>query len=1454
MYQPAADQFDDQTTAEADPTAHVRRAGTSSKRLIAGTTLVAYPDYRATNPYQDGLYHSFGADLRVEYGPIQHAIDLIERSSGSQPVLFHLHWPDPLFADCTDRFDYQVRASEFLHAIRLFQARGGAFLWTVHNSLPHEPIFEDLALHFHARLAAAANVIHVHSDAAIAELRRHYAVDENKCIVAPHGSYEGCYGRAFDTHQSRQLLGLEKVETLILCFGQIRSYKGVDGLVRAFHGLAARPDRDHVHLLIAGKVMGDFTPAHARLLEEAHPQIHVMDGFAPDAKLPLLFGAADVIALPYRQTLTSGALMLAALYGKPVVAPRLPALDAVDAIGLGVRYDPEAPDALESALDRALRLGDRQRGAIRRAGRTWSKAMSWDQVSAGFHNAIAERLTPDTRPVEIDGESRTLSVLRRPQPERSLLAIGLVSNDGQDNLAAQLTALTKLQAGRPHVYLFDCNPRHRPDFGLHARVNTLLSIDAPIGFAAAANRMLALMRADGCEQALLLDPTLHLDGDALDHLLAHPRPDAMVAPLTLGDNGHVAAGGYRCCTQSDGHVHLEPILVGEDPLLNRRAYKAQASPAPLLIPLTLLDRVGFLPENAVTAQAIMDWTLRATRQGIPLVIEPSSQARPAVADNASLFPGIETLYHDVRAQVQRALALASPAARASPRLVADHVERRHIAPLRKGLAKSHADLLPLFDRCVRAGVEDGMAGVTEMVDVPARIDAVALTTEAACEGRIDRKNAAHLTGWAVERSKDGTPWRPAALWLFQNGQPLKRILPHLDRADLVAAGYGSAAGFDFAIPRSRDGEPERFDLRYAANGRRVPVSTSLKGDIWHMSPPATTGVKPRLKAMLESVGDGQLKGWALDLAHPDIALALDIFVDNELVARDVMAEIDRPDLRRAGLGDGRHGFSLHLPNRFLLRESLSIELRLAGTATSLTKKNLAVANDPRGFSAYASLGDHLRWGFCEDRMGAGHADHALTLLSQLELQKRLLVARAQEAQADTFVSIIMPVLNRAAIIGDAIASVLAQSHAHFELIIIDDGSTDDLSAALERCPDPRILLISNARNEGVSAARNRGLDRASGEIIAYLDSDNSWDPDYLAVMVNALADHRGHACAYAGQSIFQAVTSADGAGQEERRAIRLCPFNRSRLEERNYIDLNIFVHRRHLMALHGGFDKSLHRLVDWDLILRYTCESPPLMVPALLGAYRAGAADNQITATEDFARNRRRLRIASPASRIAGSTQEPRPLDMLVNARSSADLSAWAVANARLRASATGMVAGVWMEDGRAFGAWIDPQTGQLGDAIIVDRIGALLRDNETDRPMLVIDSAHVLSAEWASALDRISPARSYVAATGRLYGPSRPGRFGSLYHDMTPERISAAIIEWSLGPALHGQSVDRPPKEYVFIPVEHINRLKLSASLSRSTPDMLDHYFDSFATEPVSSLYLPDLIACHRDDIPPWA
>lgn len=1454
MYQPAPDHFDDQTTSEACPISAPHGAGMSSNRLPAGTRLVAYPDYRSTNPYQDGLYRSFGTDLRVEYGPIQHAIDLIEGSSDNEPVLFHLHWPDPLFADCTDRFDYQVRASEFLQAVRFFQARGGAFVWTVHNALPHEPIFEDLALAFHARLAAAANVIHLHDDAAMAELQRHHAVETSKCVLAPHGSYEGCYGRAFDTHQNRQLLGLEQVQSLILCFGQIRPYKGVDTLVQAFHSLAAQPGRDHVHLLIAGKMMGGFTSAQARLLEECHPRIHVMDGFVPDAKLPLLFGAADVIALPYRQALTSGALMLAALYGKPVVGPRLPALDAIDDLGLGVRYEPDGPGALETALDQMLRLDQDQRTAIRRAGRSFSKARSWDRISDGFHDAVAEKLVPETRSNKVDGKAQTLSILRRAKPAKAPLAIGLIGSGSQDDLAAQVAALNELTSGRPHIYLFDRDPRQRPNFVLQAQVDTLLWTDAATGFAAATNRMLEMMRADGCEQALLLDPALHLDSDALESLLAHSRSDAVVAPVTLGDNGRIAAGGYRLNTGADGCIHVEPILAGDDPLVARKPYKAQASGGPLLIALRLVDRIGLLPEHRVTAQALADWTLRATRQGIPLVIAPSSLARPTAALAAAPFPGVEALYHDVRAQVQRAMALASPGACATPAVIADHVERRSIAPLRKSLAKSHADLLALFDRCVRAGMEDGLAGITGPIDVSARIDAVPLTNEPVCEGRIDRKNGVQLAGWAVERAADGEPWQPAALWLFRNGQPVTRILPRLDRADLVEAGYAEQAGFSLAIPRSHDGALTRFELRYAATGRRVPVSTSLKGDIWHVPPPATNGVKPRLKAMLESVADGQLKGWALDLAHPDIALAVEIFIDNELAARDIMADIDRPDLRRAGLGDGRHGFSLHLPNHFLLRESLSIELRLAGTTISLTKKSLAVANDPRGFSTYFSLSDHLRWGFCEDRMGAGHAEHAIALLDQLELQKRLLVARAQEAQADTFVSIIMPVLNRAAIIGDAIASVLAQTHAHFELIIIDDGSSDELSAALERYPDPRILLISNARSEGVSAARNRGLDRASGEVIAYLDSDNEWDPDYLSIMVNALADHRAHACAYAGQSVLQAVTSADGAGREERRAIRLCPFNRSRLEERNYIDLNVFVHRRHLVALHGGFEECLRRLVDWDLILRYTRDGPPVMVPALLGAYRAGVADNQITATEDFARNRRRLHIASPAGRIAGSGAEPRSLNILVSAQSAADLSAWALANVRLRASAAGRIAGVWMEDGRAWAALVDPRTGQLADATALDRISDVLADTELDRCMLVTDSAHVLSADWARTIERISPTRSYAAATGRLYGPSRPGRFGNVYHDETPRRISADIIEWSLGPALHGQSCARIPRDYVFIPAEHGDRLHLSASLSRSIPDMLDRYFGSFALDPIASLYLPDLIACHRDDVPPWA
>ena len=96
------------------------------------------------------------------------------------------------------------------------------------------------------------------------------------------------------------------------------------------------------------------------------------------------------------------------------------------------------------------------------------------------------------------------------------------------------------------------------------------------------------------------------------------------------------------------------------------------------------------------------------------------------------------------------------------------------------------------------------------------------------------------------------------------------------------------------------------------------------------------------------------------------------------------------------------------------------------------------------------------------------------------------------------VSVIIPAYNRAHLVGRAIASVFAQSYRNFEIIVVDDASTDDLAATLAEAGGLQLRCITHPRNRGAAAARNTGIAAASGEFVAFLDSDDVWFPDKLA--------------------------------------------------------------------------------------------------------------------------------------------------------------------------------------------------------------------------------------------------------------------------------------------------------------------------------------------------------------------
>jgi glycosyltransferase involved in cell wall biosynthesis len=105
------------------------------------------------------------------------------------------------------------------------------------------------------------------------------------------------------------------------------------------------------------------------------------------------------------------------------------------------------------------------------------------------------------------------------------------------------------------------------------------------------------------------------------------------------------------------------------------------------------------------------------------------------------------------------------------------------------------------------------------------------------------------------------------------------------------------------------------------------------------------------------------------------------------------------------------------------------------------------------------------------------------------------------------VSVIIPTYNRAYIIREALESALRQSYRDFEIVLVDDGSTDNTGEIIKGICDERIHYISHERNRGYSVACNTGIAAITGDLVGFLDSDDIWTPDYLERQVDFFNRH-----------------------------------------------------------------------------------------------------------------------------------------------------------------------------------------------------------------------------------------------------------------------------------------------------------------------------------------------------------
>ena len=214
----------------------------------------------------------------------------------------------------------------------------------------------------------------------------------------------------------------------------------------------------------------------------------------------------------------------------------------------------------------------------------------------------------------------------------------------------------------------------------------------------------------------------------------------------------------------------------------------------------------------------------------------------------------------------------------------------------------------------------------------------------------------------------------------------------------------------------------------------------------------------------------------------------------------------------------------------------------------------------------------------------------------------------------TLLSIVLVTHDRSALLRRAIDSVVAQTYPYWELIVVDDGSTDDTAEVLRElsAQDHRIRVVAQAHH-GVGFARNNGLSHASADIVCYLDDDNSMQPDWLKAVAWSFERHPDLELLY-GARIMD-VESFDASGMDVLPRLQLEPFDRRRLEVGNYIDLGVIAHLRALPQ--AFFDESLEALGDWDLLLRLTEDRDPFVLPVVALHYST-SAPNRITRSGRF--------------------------------------------------------------------------------------------------------------------------------------------------------------------------------------------------------------------------------------------
>lgn len=306
------------------------------------------------NPYQELLAFALAKQGVKICWSIKTSFLAIFRSLGlyGKSDVVHLHWANPYLLGRNRLFTI-IKSFLFILELLVLKFLRIKIVWTIHNIAHHEEWHYRLEITFNKIIAQIADVLIAHSISAKKEILKHYCLSkDSKVVIIPHGHYIGAYANEITKSEARRKLGCRNDDVIFLFFGNIRPYKGIFELLKSFEKMS----NEKIFLLLVGEPYNNEIKKRIMEISSKNNKVKPIFGFIPPEDIQIFMNASDIVVLPYKEILNSGALLLAMSFGKPVIAPKLGSIpDILDNQG-GFLYNPKDADGLLLAMENALKV------------------------------------------------------------------------------------------------------------------------------------------------------------------------------------------------------------------------------------------------------------------------------------------------------------------------------------------------------------------------------------------------------------------------------------------------------------------------------------------------------------------------------------------------------------------------------------------------------------------------------------------------------------------------------------------------------------------------------------------------------------------------------------------------------------------------------------------------------------------------------------------------------------------------------------------------------------------------------------------------------------------------------------------------------------------------------------------------------------------------------------------